>query len=344
MVRTTVVADEQPQLRLAMPADAATITAFVRTLRGEHYPNRLLYTPTDLAQAIERRSLVIALAMRPQSGEVIGMAALDCSPYGRIAELGMLMVLPVLRRQHVADDLRRLLADWARDNGHAGVYTEVLAPRTDAPDSALIAQAFAEREQAIPCGLALGLWPDRDGGRQSFVRYTRPRPADEAPVRCRLPVHHQAMAKQILDPLRCAVVFDGDGSIQGAGMLHAQHDPLLSSWVLTVPRIGADSAAQLRSIIAELQANPAVACAHLELPLAQAGAIALCELAEVQCFFFSTLTPQAFDGGLGLRLQWLAQPIDPTGLALLNPLARRIAEHQHREQQRVRGEAMRRVA
>lgn len=338
---------EALQFRLALPQDAAAITACVRVVRGEQYPNRLLYAPVELAQAITDKRLVFALALLPSTGdvagdgagEVAGLAALEPSPYGRTAELGVLMVRPSLRRQRVADDLRRLLAAWARENGRRGLWGEVLAPLAESPEAACVSQRFSEQAQLVPCGIALGLWPGPAGERQSFVRYARPLPPGAAPTACRLPLRHRALAAEILDRLCCPASFEAESPASGAGILHAQHEPALRSWVLAVPRIGRDSAAELLAAIDSIQANPHVACAYLDLPLAQPGASVLCGLAETRSFFFSTVTPEAFADGPGLRLQWLATPIEPTALLLLNPLARRIAEHQSREQTRVRPRA-----
>jgi hypothetical protein len=327
---------EAPRFRLATPQDAAGITACVHAVRGQSYPNRLLYAPTELAQAIADARLVFALALLPSTGEVAGLAALEPSPYGRTAELGVLMVRPSLRRQHVADDMRRLLAAWAREQGRRGLWGEVLAPVAESAEAVCISQRFTENAQLVPCGIALGLWPGPGGERQSFVRYARPLPPDAVPTACQLPERHRALAAEILERLCCPVSFGAETPASGLSRLHATHEQALRSWVLAVPRIGSDSAGQLLAAIARLQADPGVACAHLELPLAQPGAIALCELAEARGFFFSTVTPEAFRDGPGLRLQWLAEPIEPTALVLLNPLARRIAEHQFQEQARVR--------
>ncbi|HSW11826.1 MAG TPA: GNAT family N-acetyltransferase [Solimonas sp.] len=324
------------QLRLALPQDAAAITACVRTVRGEQYPIRLLYAPAELAQAIADTRLVFALALLPSTGEVAGLAALEPSPYGRSGELGVMMVLPSQRRQRVADDLRALLADWARDNGRRGLWGEVLAPVADSPDAACVSQRFTENAQLVPCGIALGLWPGPNGERQSFVRYARPLPPDAMPTVCRLPTRHRALAAEIFERLNCPVSFAADSPARGTGILDAKHEEGLRSWVLAMPRIGSDSTARLLAAIARIQADPRVACAHLELPLAQPGASALCELAEAKGFFFSTVTAEPFHDGPGLRLQWLAQAIEPTALVLLNPLARRIAGHQSRELERVR--------
>lgn len=339
MTHTYAIADERLQILLATPAHAAAITACVRAVRGEAYPNRLLYRTDDLARAISQGRLMIAIAVLPSTGQVVGMAALDCSAYGPVAELGMVMVLPSLRRLHIADDLRGLLIAQGQSQGLRGVYTEVLAPATDAPPGNLVGQTFAEREGVSPCGVTLGLWPSPDGGRQSFVRYLRPSAPGRVSTLCRLPARHQSLAAEILGRLGYPVEFVADGVVSGNGAVHTLHDPELSSWVLDVSRIGVDTASQLLSVITQIQANPAVTCAHLELPLAQPGAMALCELAEAQGFFFSTLTPHAFRDGPGLRLQWLAAPIDPTQLALLNPLAQRIAHYQAQEQFRVRPRA-----
>ncbi len=324
------------QFRLALPQDAAAITACVRVVRGEHYPIKLLYAPAELAQAIADTRLVFALALLPSTGEVAGLAALEPSPYGRTAELGVMMVLPSQRRQHVADDLRLLLAAWARDNGRRGLWGEVLAPVAESPDAACVSQRFSENAQLVPCGIALGLWPGFGGERQSFVRYARQLPPGEVPKVCRLPSRHRVLVGEILDRLCCPVSFTAESPASGAGVLDAKHEAGLRSWVLAVPRIGSDSAAQLLAAIARIQADPRVACAHLELPLAQPGAATLCELAEARGFFFSTVTAEPFHDGPGLRLQWLAESIEPTALLLLNSLARRIAGHQSREQERVR--------
>lgn len=325
-----------PQLRLATPQDAAAITACVRAVRGEHYPIRLLYRPAELAQAIAEARLVFALALLPPTGEVAGLAALEPSPYGRAAELGVLMVRPSLRRQHVADDMRRLLAAWAREQGRLGLWGEVLAPPAESAEAICVSQRFSENAQLVPCGITLGLWPGSNGGRQSFVRYARPLPPGVASTGCQLPLRHGELAAEIFDRLCCPVTFEAERPASGEGSLHLKYEPTLCSLALAMPRIGRDSAARMLAAIARAQADPGVACALLELPLAQPGAIALCELAEARGFFFSTVIPEAFSDGPGLRLQWLAEPIEPDALALLNPLARRIAGHQSREQERVR--------
>ena len=326
---------EALQFRLASAQDAAAIIACVRAVRGDGYPNRLLYAPVELAQAIDSSRFVFALALLPSTGEVAGLAALEPSPYGRTGELGVMMVRPSQRRQHVADELRQLLAAWARDNGRRGLWGEVLAPHRDSPDAACVSQRFTENAQLVPCGIALGLWPGSAGERQSFVRYARPLPPDAMPTVCRLPTRHRALAAEIFERLNCPVSFAADSPARGTGILEAKHEESLRSWVLAVPRIGSNSAADLLVAIWRLQADPGVACAHLEIPLAQPGANLLCELAEARGFFFSTVTAEAFSDGPGLRLQWLAEPVDPSELVLLNPLARRIAEHQSQEQARV---------
>lgn len=324
------------QFRLALPQDAEDITACVRAVRGDHYPNRLLYKPKELARVIAGNRLVFALALLPSTGEVAGLAALEPSPYGRTGELGVMMVRPSQRRQHVADDLRLLLVAWARENGRRGLWGEVLAPHRDSPDAGCASQHFTENAKLVPCGIALGLWPGPAGERQSFVRYARPLLADTVPTACRLPARHRLLASEILERLCCPISFEAESLAGGTGILDMKHEAGLRSWSLTVPRIGRDSASELLVAMWRIQADPGVACVQLELPLAQAGASTLCELAESRGFFFSTITAEPFSDGPGLRLQWLAQPIDPGELVLINPLARRIAEHQSREQARVR--------
>lgn len=328
------------RFRLALPQDAAAITACVRAVRGEQYPIRLLYQPVELAQAIAGNRLVFALALLPSTGEVAGLAALEPSPYGRTGELGVMMVLPEYRRQRVADDLRQRLVAWAREQGRRGLWGEVLAPVAESPEAACVSQRFTENAQLVPSGIALGLWPGSNGERQSFVRYARPLPPGEATKICRLPSRHRALTAEILERLCCPVSFVADRPASGAGILDAKHEEGLRSWVLAVPRIGSDSAAELLVALWRIQADPRVACAHLELPLAQPGASMLCELAESRGFFFSTVTAEPFHDGPGLRLQWLANPIEPTALVLLNPLAQRIAGHQSREQARVQAGAV----
>lgn len=327
---------EALRFRLATPQDAAAITACVRAVHGEQYPNRLLYAPEEIARAIAYTRLIFALALLPSTGEVVGLASLEPSLYGRSGELGTVMVRPSFRRLCVAEETRLLLVAWAQKHGRRGVWSEVLAPYPDSPEAACVSQRFAERAGRVPCGIALGLWPGPAGERRSFVRYAWVLPSGTRPTICRLPTRHRSLAAEIFDRLCCPVSFAADQPAGGAGILDAKHEEELRSWVLAVPRIGSDSAAALLAAIEGIQADPSVACAHLELPLAQPGASVLCDLAEARGFFFSTVTPEAFRGGPSLRLQWLAQPIEPTALALLNPLSRRIAGHQAREQERVR--------
>jgi hypothetical protein len=325
---------------LATPDHAEAIGVCVRKVHGDRYPVRLLYDATALARAIADGRLMVAVAMDASCTDVIGMAALERSAYGPTAEFGMLMVLPEHRRSHVAIDLRNLLAAQAESAGVLqALFNEVHAPSMGACAAAVASQRFAERVGVVPCGLTLGFWPDAAGGRRSFVRYGR-RLVDDAAARiCRLPARHRALALEIFERLGLPIRFADDGVAGGSGLVSAHHEAHVAGWVLSVPRVGSDSATQLRRLIREIQADPQAACAHLDLPLSQAGATELCELAEAHGFFFSGVTPHAFADGHGLRLQWLATAIDPTQLVLLNPLARRIAQHQAQEQFRVRAKA-----
>jgi hypothetical protein len=323
-----------PKVVRAGPEHAAGMTACMRRAGDDGPFLPLLHAPERLARAIEERELLAVVALAEP--EVIGLAVLEPSPQGPIAESGGLVVPPAMRRPGIADGLRERLIVIAREAGLRGYYDEVLAPPGIGGRSGELAeQRIAERAAIVPCGLTLGSRPDGFGGRQSFVRYYRSLARDTAPRHCHLPLHHRALAAEVF--VRCGRprTFIDDGEASGRGELVTRYDPQWASWMLSIPAVGADSAAALDAAIDTLQGHPDGAGAYLELPLAQPGVAALCLRAEARGFFFSSLTPHAFADSDGLRLQWLAVPINPAHLALLNPFARRIAEHVAREQRRV---------
>ncbi|MEV4441823.1 GNAT family N-acetyltransferase [Streptomyces sp. NPDC049577] len=102
-----------PELQAATPADIADLRQLYYAVYGPHYPAGLGTDPAEMARLIQDPHTLWLVARRPDTGALVGSAAVHGEPVSRIGRLEGLAVHP----EH-------------RTGGLAGALTEALCERT----------------------------------------------------------------------------------------------------------------------------------------------------------------------------------------------------------------------
>jgi hypothetical protein len=288
-----------------LPEDAPGVCACARAIYGDEYPRPELYSPTALVEMNARGEWISMVAVAGQ--EVVGHMALE--PLGRVAEMGMGMVLAEHRRHRVLEHLRDFVVAESERIGLAAQFVELELHN-------LAAQGLANRSPAQPCGLTLGLWPGEP--RRSFLRYVRliERPKE---VHVHVPDRHLDVLERIYGQFGVRVV-QGPAYASGAGGLREERHDAWGSVFLLADDVGPETFAALDRFAFDVEA------AFLEFPIAQEGSAELCARAEERGFFFSGVSPHGAREGDALRLQRLARPI-ALPAELSHPVGTAIAQH-----------------
>src|SRR4051794_14892117 len=112
------------EARLLLPGDAPGVRACTLAVHGDDYPRTELYCPEEIVRRNDTNEWISAVAV-DASGTVLGHTALELSPRGPIAEIGMGMVLPAHRRRGILEVLRGLLVEECLRRGIDGRFAEV---------------------------------------------------------------------------------------------------------------------------------------------------------------------------------------------------------------------------
>jgi GNAT superfamily N-acetyltransferase len=315
-------------LRRLAAEDAAGVAGLVRRVYGERYPRGELYSAEAIVRLDREGRWLCAVAL-DAGGAVVGFLALERAETGPVAELSMGVVSPEHRGERLTERLRDLLLEEGRAAGLSGQFVELGTLDTTA-------QVIAERAPVVPCGLTLSLWPDfarpraQTGPprprRLSFLRCFRYLRAPE-PATVHVPARHRDIVARVLSRLGRDPIFGQGGAADGAGDISVRAHAQLRSQTLVVERIGSNTISQLHELTEAFRRDADMESAHLDLSLADPGAVALWQRAEELGYFFGSVTPGAFGAGDGLRLQLLKSDPELGLLRLVHPFARELLAH-----------------
>src|ERR1700753_1757232 len=109
------------------PDDGGVLTAAIEAAYGSPYDVRWGSDPAEVrARLTDGRSVSVVAETR--AGELLchmGMSV--ASPGDVVAHSGQAVTLAAARGRHLFTRTKRFLMDWARDQGMAGMYSEVTA-------------------------------------------------------------------------------------------------------------------------------------------------------------------------------------------------------------------------
>ena len=330
-------------IRRLRPDEAIWVAQCVYRAYGYTYFNDDLYYPERIVHQNAQERLVSVVAVT-ESGEVVGLYALERPDLGAVAESGQAVVAPAHRGRQLMERMRTFLEAEGRRVGLRGIFGE---PVTNHVFSQRMNESFGTRL----CGVFLGSLPRATQfkkiddqpltQRVSCMRYYKYLVPPETAI-IHAPPHHQAILERLYGSLGAPVEFRSAGGsahreeIAGPGDMEVVYNATAGIGTIRVRRVGADTGAEIRRAQHDLCVLAGAEVVYLELPLAQPGTPAVCEAAESAGFFLAGLGPLFAPDGDVLALQYLAVDLDTARMQVQNPLGRELLAYVDAERVRVK--------
>ncbi len=122
--------DHPPQdvtFRFLRPAESSLLTELVTAAYGSTYDAEWVYDPEEIARRITDGELVSIIAMAPD-GTALGHTALMTEGgESRVLHSGVAVVTEAARGAHLFTRVKSFGAEWAREAGYVGLFSEATA-------------------------------------------------------------------------------------------------------------------------------------------------------------------------------------------------------------------------
>ncbi len=305
-------------VRRLQAEDAPGVARLTYQVYGYGYQHEEMYFPERLV-AMNRSGLLYSMVALDAAGEVVGHYALELAPDRPVAEAGEAFVSPLHRGRKLMERMGEQLEADAPGLGLKGIFSEAV---TLHPYSQRAAEGFGR----TPCGLAINLIPHEGGRTTCVVYFQHLRKPERRTVY--LPTRYREKLLELYGLL-------GDNVVEGTaaplaeepGSLRVELQPDYKYGNIRVLHPAHDSAAQIQQALEDLRDLGQVPSVYLELPLYHPGTPALVEQVRPLGFGFAALTPLFSHEGDILRLQWLAEPIEPARIHLNSDGTRALLEY-----------------
>ncbi len=316
-----VPVDAHVEIRFLDPSETVALSECIFHSYGYSYDADWVYEPETIRSMIQKGNLTSVVGASPQ-GEIVGHLGFRREgPGDLVGESGQAVVDPRYRGHHMLTSMKQFLADWASENGIAGLFSEATAAH---PASQRANLELGARET----GLLLGYIPSS----VSYTAIEKGEPADrisvvlfylktgDGPPRpLYTPPNHAGMIRRIAERVGLkSNLVEPPGDARGEG--HAELDVRIrtdhNQGLMSLLRSGADAADRIVDRLRYLCLHK-VDCIYLDLDLADPAASLLVPKLEKVGFFFGGITPNLRRGGDVLRLQYLNNvELDPENVSV----------------------------
>jgi serine/threonine-protein kinase RsbW len=114
-------------IRFMKPDESALLTELITAAYGSTYDAQWVYQPTEIARRITSGELISIIGIDAQ-GQVLGHTALmKEGDDSLVLHSGAAVVSEAARGQHLFTQLKSFGADWARESGYFGLFSEATA-------------------------------------------------------------------------------------------------------------------------------------------------------------------------------------------------------------------------
>lgn len=334
--RGSATSEQLYEIQRFRPEHALGVARTFYDVYGYSYPTESVYQPQRLIELNKSGALISAVAIAKATGEVVGhFAVLPYYP-GGAAEASQGAVRPAHQGYALLRRMINYLDTVLVQNGVRRLVTHEVASH---PASQIVLQRLGYKN----CCLALGAMPatleykesvGRISQRESCVvsmKFLTPQP----PVTITAPAHHQDMIERIYEHLGRDVAFAHRPSPNAPGDVAARVNSSWGCGDIQVRRVGADTPAEIKRCLRDLQNIGGAAVTFLELPLDQGGVDDVCLAAEAEGFFFAGLGPNTVQGGESFFLQHAPPEFDMSRVQIAAPMGKEIFAYVAQERARV---------
>jgi anti-sigma regulatory factor (Ser/Thr protein kinase) len=330
-------------IRRLRPEEGIRVSQCIYRTYGATYPNEDLYYPERITLMNETGEMISAVAV-DESSNIVGHYSLKRIGPEPVMESGQAVVAPAHRSRKLMERMRTFLEEEGKHAGLVGIFGE---PVTSHTFSQRTNESFGSR----PCGLSLGLVPrslnfkkirnEPLAQRESCMIYFKYLTTAPLPTTVYMPTQHQEIIGRIYAALGAPAEFRTPYALtlqaDGPGEVAVSFSRYCGFGLIQVQKIGADTPAEIiraRHDLCELTGAEVV---YLELPLAQAGTPALCNIAEEKGFFMSGIGPHFASDGDVLRLQYLNAEIEMSRIQVYNAFGKELLAYIEKEKSRISG-------
>jgi len=316
-------------IRPTGPGDVSQIPRLFWKSYGYTYKkNEKFYQPESLLHLVGS-DMAISYVAVAENGEVVGHVGLLRREQFSIGEITWLVVAPAHRDRGLMEALCNTVEKRVIELGLRGVFWTTYTSNT-------IAQREGTRLGGKPCGLELSSYPRvlfktpvQDEGRpqRESVLYFFKHLSSPPHAVVHVPQHHRKMVLRIYENLEqpCRV---GDAEAAGrTGKYHVHLDKATLEGIIKVVSADEGLWPEILRATKDLFQYAGTEVVYLDLPLAQPASAALCELAEREGYFFAGIRLMEAADGDNLRLQWIASPIDTTGMQIYPGFGEEISDY-----------------
>ncbi len=287
--------------------EGAVLGEAIRAAYGDSYDAAWVYDAEEVGRRLAEGTYISCIAEGPRGEVLCHVGLARHSPADRVGHSGQAVTMPVARGQHLFTATKRVLIEWAREAGLAGMYGEATAahPYSERANVELGAHETGFLLGWIP-GTVSNIAAKAAGKRQSAALfYTKTNDGDERRVFA--PGRHRGIVEQTLRCCRLRGSISDppvSASLPARTDLHAEVREDHNLAVLTVHRPGADlerRVAAQRSALFEAGLD----AIYVDMPMETPATALAADLLEALGVFYSGIFPNTRADGDVLRMQSL---------------------------------------
>jgi anti-sigma regulatory factor (Ser/Thr protein kinase) len=327
-------------IRLLRPEEAIWVAQCIYQAYGYSYTDDYLYYPKRITHMNETGDMISAVAV-DEAGRLVGHCALVIHDFGHVAELDHAVVRPDNRKAGLLGRMTSFLEQESQRRALQGIFAQAVT-------SHIFSQRVINNLGYRECALFLGLLPsslhfkrinlESKHQRESCaIFYKKVLPPSVSKVHA--PSSHKEMLQSIYSRLKIPVEFlpPADSRDQDLGKIQVSFHRSLGFGEIKVLKAGKDSAIEIRRAVSDLYGITGARTVYLDLPLSQDGTPELCEVAEMEGFFFGGLGPNFADDGDVLHLQHLKVELDTTCVQMASDFGKSLLAYIAKERERSAG-------
>ena len=297
-------------VRPTEPDDSVNLARCIYRCYGYTYANDYIYYPDRVKELLESGLLLSYIALNPE-GEVIGHIAVKRnSPDDQVGDGGQAVVDPRYRGNGFLGKLILSFADYAREKGIYGAYSEAVTIHPFSQKASLAMGGFETGVLLgfIPANITFKKITGETQKRQTAVlMYVS---GNKEPARnVYPPLHHEAIIRDIYgkSTLKRNIVsvtaHKRRAEMDAQSKVNVRVAAEIGQAYMQVIEFGADLEELVKFRLNELRLRR-IDCIYVDLPLSEPATQMSVAALEMLGFFFGGIIPELYDGDI-LRLQYL---------------------------------------